>query len=104
MTVKNLISQMSEIDKQEMFNELIKHFGKDYQISTSKLQKNHKGEQQWAFNWIGGGYNTEFANTREEAVLQAQSDTNLRVDLTSLRKVTEEGSRELDRIGNLMTC
>lgn len=53
----------------------------------------------WFFNWIGGGYNTVMAVTREEAIEAIGKITeSLKPDLATL--VTGEEAKRKEKIAN----
>jgi len=52
--------------------------------------------KEWNFNWIGGGWNSEYAHTREEAYNQALDITDTLVpDLDTFRVATEADTKSL---------
>jgi hypothetical protein len=54
--------------------------------------------QEYTYNFKGGGFNSEYATSLEEAIIQAKnrwSHTNLVVDETSFRILTEDEERKL---------
>lgn len=54
----------------------------------------------WLFNWIGGGYNTVRASTREEALRKAKElapRTKLVVDEETLHVATDAEVRAWDK-------
>jgi hypothetical protein len=78
----------------------------DIQITVREYSRNHKGEYEYAFNWIEGGFNQVWANTYEDALKKAlfMASKHLHVDLTTIRKVTVQQSRDLTKIGNMNAC
>ena len=75
-----------------------------YSELKSKYLRNSKGEFRYCFNWIGGGFNDEWAKTKAEAIKKAESGTSLRVDRSTCSRVTEEQSRVWDYHSTLATC
>ncbi|MGH7174777.1 MAG: hypothetical protein ACREGR_00250 [Minisyncoccia bacterium] len=53
----------------------------------------------WVWNWVGGGYNSTWAETKEEALAKAKEigswTANLLVDEATLRESTEDEESKL---------
>ena len=62
--------------------------------------KNVTKKSFWTWNWFGGGYNSVFVSTREEALAAAKKmgdPIGLKVIESSLRAVTDEEMAKIDR-------
>jgi hypothetical protein len=57
--------------------------------------------QQWTWEWIGGGYNSCTASSREEALSKAMEMTTgparLVPDISTIRPVTDAEMRAIER-------
>jgi hypothetical protein len=77
------------------------------QPKRETLLKNSKGEYQYLFNWIGGGFNDIWAKNLKEfkVELKRQFPTYVdKVNYSTLHKATPTISKEWDRMGVMMTC
>lgn len=78
-----------------------------HRAKYEKLLKNSKGEYNYHFNWIGGGFNDVWAKNIKhfkEVVRERFPASYRMVDMDSVRKVTPSEERELSRMAYLMTC
>tara|TARA_R110000765_G_scaffold20037_3_gene52266 strand:+ start:6279 stop:6560 length:282 start_codon:yes stop_codon:yes gene_type:complete len=92
------------MNKEEQLQQLAKELGVDYKITVEKwTRKWRTNEYEWTFNWVDGGFNTEWAFTKEEAIAKANASSSLVVDENTVRKTTERHSVELVRMGNMMS-
>ena len=92
------------MSNEEQLQQLAKELGLDYKITVEKwTRKWNTNEYEWAFNWVDGGFNTEWAFTKEEAITKANARCSLVVDENTVRKTTERHSMELVRMGNMMS-
>lgn len=78
-------------------------------VTRIELVTVNKGKILWQFNWIGGGFNSDWATTKEELIAQVKADydgsnSDLKIDESSIRPGTKRINREMDRIGRMMTC
>ena len=64
--------------------------------------KTDKGLFFFTFNWVGGGFNQEYAKTQAQAIRQAESGT-LKVDKHTINKCTESEMKGWYRSGWLAT-
>jgi hypothetical protein len=74
-------------------------------LKREKLLKNSAGQYRYQFNWIGGGFNDIWAKNLTEFRSELKrrfGNSNLEVNYNTLHKATETGSREWDRMGNMM--
>lgn len=66
--------------------------------------KNQKGEYNWLFTFVGGGFNNVWATTLEEAVKQATKEfSSLTPDPASFRKATDASFDHQNRMGWMLT-
>ena len=54
-------------------------------------------KQLWAWHWVGGGYNSCRAKNRDEAIKKARSMCSLVPNLDTLRPMSTEEFRALER-------
>ena len=53
-----------------------------------------KNKQLWVWNWVGGGFNQDYAASKEEALsLAAKKWPTGKVDEATLRPLTEDGEK-----------
>jgi hypothetical protein len=71
-----------------------------------KLLKNSRGEYNYHFNWISGGFNDVWAKNliefKKEIKKRFGSEACKEVNYNTLRKVTSIESKELDKLSNMM--
>jgi hypothetical protein len=83
-------------------------------MKKEKLYKSQNGEYLYLFNWIGGGFNDEWAKTKKEAIAQVHkknreheekypTHVKLRIDETTLRRCTYSEYQEQNRLGWMMS-
>lgn len=74
-------------------------------VTVEHFVQNSKGEYQFLFTFVGGGFNSVFAFNKQAAIEKAKKEfSGLTVNESSFVKATEEMSREQDRMGVMMTC
>lgn len=70
------------------------HKGMSYDAAITEASKN---KVEWMYNFIGGGWNTEWAYTREQAIAQARErwgdSPNLQIDEDSFYASTPEAMK-----------
>ncbi len=94
-------------EQQEQYiNNLNKRLSKDYYVVIEPYMKNLDGDYNWFFNWEGGGYNTIWAKSKKDAIKKVKQKFSMRhkINLPTLRRQTQSGARETDRMGYMMTC
>lgn len=96
---KKLISRVAELNfriasLQRLENDsVIEDIIKEYNNEIARLNKSTYERREYLYNFIGGGWNSEWAYTVEEAIEQAQNrwaadSPKLRVDMESFRVST----------------
>ena len=96
---KKLISRVAELNfriasLQRLENDsVIEDIIKEYNNEITRLNKSINERREYLYNFIGGGWNSEWAYTVEEAIEQAQNrwaadSPKLRVDAESFRVST----------------
>ena len=69
----------------------------EYAEEMTQLDKVINEKREYMYNFVGGGWNTEYARTVEEAIAQAQErwgdDTKLQIDTKSFHVTNERELR-----------
>jgi hypothetical protein len=71
------------------------------------LLKNHLGEYNYHFNWIGGGFNDVWARDMKhfkEVVEKRFPDSHRMVNYSTVKPATKSYADEMDKMGWMMTC
>jgi len=94
-------------EQQEQYiDRLKKRLSKDYEVVIEPYIK-CDGEYNWFFNWEGShGYNTIWAKSKKDAIRKVKQKFGMRhkINVPTLRRQTQSGARETDRMGYMMTC
>jgi len=72
-----------------------------------ELLRNHKGEYNYHFRWIGGGFNNVWAEDMEhfrEVVKKEFPNSYHEVAYSTVKPATKSYADEMDRLGRLMAC
>lgn len=69
-----------------------------------KLLRNSKGEYNYHFNWVGGGFNDVWALNKADALRKVREKFSLTPDPKSFRKADAGLRDRMDWIGRFMTC
>ena len=96
---KKLISRVAELNFRIVSlqslenNSVIEDIIKEYNNEIARLNKSIHERREYLYNFIGGGWNSEWSYTVEEAIEQAQNrwaadSPKLRVDVDSFRVST----------------
>ena len=96
---KKLISRVAELNFRIVSlqslenNSVIEDIIKEYNNEIARLNKSIHERREYLYNFIGGGWNSEWSYTVEEAIDQAQNrwaadSPKLRVDVDSFRVST----------------
>jgi hypothetical protein len=83
-------------------------------MTKEKLYRNTKGEYLYLFNWIDGGFNDIWAESKKEAYTRIMEESiesekkypthsKLRPDYKSLRKCTYSQYEKQNRMGWMMS-
>ena len=83
------VDKISQLEKFPVIEDIIK----EYNNEITRLNKSTNERREYLYNFIGGGWNSEWAYTVEEAIEQAQTrwaadSPKLRVDMESFRVST----------------
>ena len=69
----------------------------EYAEEMTRLDNLINEKREYMYNFIGGGWNSEYAHTQEAAIAQAQArwgdDKRLQVDTNSFRESTPDSMR-----------
>jgi hypothetical protein len=74
---------------------------------NEELYRNFKGEYNYHFNWIGGGFNDVWARDLDhfkEVVKERFPNSHPMVDYKTVRRVTQTEERAIAKMAFLMTC
>ena len=96
---KKLISRVAELNFRIVSlqslenNSVIEDIIKEYNNEIARLNKSINERREYLYNFIGGGWNSEWSYTVEEAIEQAQNrwaadSPKLRVDVETFRVST----------------
>ena len=94
------IDQLSTLQETSVFcsgNHTIQAIKLEYAEEMTQLDKVINEKREYMYNFVGGGWNTEYARTVEEAIAQAQErwgdDTKLQIDTKSFHVTNERELR-----------
>jgi hypothetical protein len=76
-------------------------------VNEYELLINSKGEFNYHFNWIGGGFNDVWARDLQhfkEVVKERFPNSHPMVNYSTVRRVTETEERAISKMAYLMTC
>jgi len=100
MTTNEQVQKMTAKEKVDMLYELAMDLSDDYNITIDKYVKNDSGQYRWLFNWVGGGFNDSWGETKDEAVKNATDITcKLVPNRETFRKATRATYDAQNRAG-----
>lgn len=97
----------TEQEQEQYIDRLKKRLSKDYKVVIEPYFRNNGGEYNWFFNWEGShGYNTIWAKSKKDAIRKVKKKFSMghKINVSTLRRQTQSGARETDRMGYMMTC
>jgi len=76
-------------------------------MNSEPLLRNHLGEYNYHFNWIGGGFNDVWARDMEhfkEVIVKRFPESHRMVNFSTVHPATKSYADEMDKMSWMMTC